>query len=643
MTDGFFMKTYFSKLIQTPWKILIQLASLWISYEAVIDLQSLPANSMKWKAIFYILSSGILLLNGVLFSGLFTRLGGEIRSRIARLPAATKIISVCILNIFPGFFLIYIEWGGYFTGAYFRFVIYLIVSIFTALLVFQSDKKCRNIQVIFLSFGISAFIFSLIVNFSGVRTTPFSLSWSEGNRFYDYSLTFGKNLYTYTGDLHVPYFSPGRYALWGSLFLIPGLPIWVHRLWDAFLWGFMPLLLSGLLTRKIQNTLLKWGVTLWGAMFIMQGPVYPHLLVPMIFLVLILWSDKLWVKLVAGAVISYYAGISRFTWALLPGTWLVLYDLIFEYPNRKGNWFIKLIPTSLLGLAGVLPGVFGSWGSILYPEQSFATTQPLLLYRLLPNATYGEGILLGAGLIITPLIAILAWLIGSTTWKMNKLALASIIVSMSGFLVVGLAASTKIGGGSNLHNLDMFILTLEFVTILAITQLQSKLEPMQILVPTWILILLIIIMIIPGWISYRRGSFTELFNMDLENRSLITIREEVDRAKELGEVLFIDQRQLLTFGYIIDVPLIPEYEKKYMMDQAMGNNKQYFEQFYSDLQNERFKLIISDIQKTTIQKQEEAFSEENNAYVKWVSRHVLEYYVPILTIKKLGIQLLVPK
>jgi hypothetical protein len=625
------------------WKILTQLTALWISYKAIIDLQTLPANSTKWQVIFYILFCVIVLLNGVFFTGLFTRFGEVIRTRIAKLPIIVKIITACILNIFPGIFFIYIEWGSYFTGAYFRFVTYLFVSILTALLLFQADNKWKTIQGFILSFGISAFIFSILVNLSGVKITPFSLSWSEGNRFYDYSLTFARNLYIYAGDLHVPYFSPGRYALWGSLFLIPGLPIWAHRLWDAFLWGFMPLLLSGLLTRKIQNSLLRWGITIWGALFIMQGPVYPHLLVPMILLVLFLWSDKLWVKLLVGVVISYYAGISRWTWALLPGTWLVIYDLIVEYPNRNGSWIKKLVPTALLGLAGILPGVIGTWGSVLFPEQSFATTQPLLLYRLLPNSTYGEGILLGALLVFAPLIAILAWLIGSVKWKVNQLALAAIIVSMGGFLVFGLAASTKIGGGSNLHNLDMFILTLVFLAVLAITQMQSRLEPMQIQVPQWILIALIIIMTIPGWITYRSGGFTEPINQELENRSLITIREEVDKAKGLGEVLFIDQRQLLTFGYIKDVILIPEYEKKYMMDQAMGNNAQYFEQFYTDLRNKRFKLIISDIQKTNKQKQEEAFSEENNAYVKWVSKELLNYYVPIATIKKLGIQLLVPK
>jgi hypothetical protein len=427
------MKKYISNLSQAPWKTFFQLISIWISYSAIVDMQNFPANSTKWKMIFYLLSAGIVLLNVLVLFRLFTSIGKHYFNLPGRLPVPVKIILVVILNTLPGIFLLYSEWGAYFTGSYLRLLIYLIVSGVTALLFFKSENMWQTTQGLLLSLGISAYAYALIINLAGVSTSPFSLGWSEGNRFYDYSLTFAKNLYIYPGDLGVPYNTPGRYALWGSLFLIPGLPIWVHRLWNALLWGLSPLLLTVLMTRKIHRPLLRWGVILWGALFIMQGPVYPHLLVPMILLSVFIWSDKLWVKLVAGATISYYAGISRFTWALLPGTWLVIFDLIVDYPNRNGSWIKKLIPSTLLGLAGILPGVLGSWGSVLFPEQSFATTQPLLLYRLLPNATYGEGILLGAVLVFATLIAILVWVVGSAQWKVNKLALAAIIVSMSGF------------------------------------------------------------------------------------------------------------------------------------------------------------------------------------------------------------------
>jgi hypothetical protein len=594
-------------------------------------------------AIRYLIVAAIIVFDLTLFSRLFHKLRWITPDWLNKIPRFIRIIFVIVLNTFPGVIIIFSSFGDHFTGLYLRIAIFLIVSTLTAMLLFPADNKWQTARALLFCFGITTFLISFIVYLSDVRTTPFSLNWSEGNRFYDYSLIFAKNLYIHTGDLSVPYNSPGRYALWGSLFLIPGLPIWAHRLWNALLWGLTPLILTGILSKRIDKPLLRWGLILWGALFIIQGPVYPHLLVPMILLAIFIWSDKLWVKIIAGAIISYYAGISRYTWAILPGIWLVLYDLIFDYPERTGGWIKKLTPPTLLGLVGILPGVIGSWGGIFEPEQSYTTSQPLLAYRLLPNATFSEGILLGTALISIPIIVVFAWLIGSGKWKLKKLAKAAILVSVGGLLAIGVVASTKIGGGGNLHNLDMYILTLVFLALIAVTQIQRQSDPGQFRVPQWIMIVLIILAVIPGWLAIESGHPVQSDSPDIIKKGLSTIIQEVNKAKGQGEVLFIDQRQLLTFGYVKDVPLVPDYEKKFMMDQAMGNNKPYFDEFYRDLSDHRFVLIVSDIQKTNYQQQNEASSDENNAFVKWVSVPILSYYKPYFTSKQLGFQLLIPR
>ncbi len=56
-------------------------------------------------------------------------------------------------------------------------------------------------------------------------------------------------------------------------------------------------------------------------------------------------------------------------------------------------------------------------------------------------------------------------------------------------------------------------------------------------------------------------------SQDIVDEVLNMIQSEADRALEKGDVLFLDQRQLLTFGYITNVPLIPEYEKKVLMEE----------------------------------------------------------------------------
>jgi hypothetical protein len=117
----------------------------------------------------------------------------------------------------------------------------------------------------------------------------------------------------------------------------------------------------------------------------------------------------------------------------------------------------------------------------------------------------------------------------------------------------------------------------------------------------------------------------------------------VATAQGQGEVLFMDQRQLLTFGYVQGVPLILDYEKKIVMDYAMSQKADYFSQFYRDLASHRFSLIVSDPLRVPVKTSASEFGEENNAWVDWVARPILCYYEPIETYGKFRVQLLVPR
>jgi hypothetical protein len=79
-----------------------------------------------------------------------------------------------------------------------------------------------------------------------------------------------------------------------------------------------------------------------------------------------------------------------------------------------------------------------------------------------------------------------------------------------------------------------------------------------------------------------------------------------------------------------------------MMDQAMGANAAYFLPYYQDLQAKRFSLIVTEILRAGL-KDEGVFSEENNAWVEWVSTPTLCFYEPIMTDRVVGVQLLVPR
>lgn len=635
-------KISFNRLLSW-WKVVIYLLTITVTILAIMDMRAFHVKSIKWTLIRMGIILAITLTAFVIYSIMNHKNKWITFVWLDRIPVIFRIILALGLDILPAYIFIYSDLADHFTGFFLRVALLSIVSLVCAILLFARDDKWKLPRSLLVCFTAATFIYTIAVYLSDVRTTPFSLSWSEGNRFYDYSLTFARNLYKYSGVLKVPYNSPGRYALWGSLFLIPGLPIWVHRLWNEVLWLSTPLILMIILAWKIKRPIFRWIVILWGTLFILQGPIYPHLIVPMIVLAIFIHSDKFWVKVIAGAVVSYYAGISRFTWAVLPGIWLVLYDLFNDYPKRSGNWVKRLSRPTILGLAGMIPGAMASWGLMFSPDQSFGTKQPLLAYRLLPNATFSEGILLGAVMISLPILSILIWLITSRRFSLTNLAQAALWISLFGLAAVGLVASIKIGGGGNLHNLDMYILTLVFVVTFAVGRIQKDIEIISPEIPQGIIIALICLFLVPAWFTFHTGSPLQYTRPDLIKRALTTIQKEVGNAKTGGEVLFIDQRQLLTFGYVKNVQLVPDYEKKYMMDQAMADNAAYFDKFYMDLRQHRFAMIIASIQKINFQQQNEGSSEENNAYVKWVTIPLLTYYEPVITGKKVDYQILVPR
>jgi hypothetical protein len=132
----------------------------------------------------------------------------------------------------------------------------------------------------------------------------------------------------------------------------------------------------------------------------------------------------------------------------------------------------------------------------------------------------------------------------------------------------------------------------------------------------------------------------------LTQKALYKIIEKIKESRTRGDVLFMDQRQLLTFGYVKNVPLVPEYEKKIMMDYAMMEDGAYFDQFYNDLKRHRFSLIISDPLKEISVYDEEgnvSFKQENDFWVKWVAEPVLRYYIPIEQFRGMGVQILEPR
>ena len=74
--------------------------------------------------------------------------------------------------------------------------------------------------------------------------------------------------------------------------------------------------------------------------------------------------------------------------------------------------------------------------------------------------------MLGLALAVAPLVVLLV-ILQAGPWHLTALQKLSIVLPLAAFLIVGLIVSTKIGGGGDLHNLDMFLIGLVFAAALA--------------------------------------------------------------------------------------------------------------------------------------------------------------------------------
>jgi len=679
------MKRHISET--TFFKIMINLAAAWVLYRACYEFYQIAWGTGVWLGEFS-RNWAILFFGFVLFSILFFGFVMFLLWRSDKFKALSDTIvvyrekynflgrvSVIIILIVPVYFFQYTPWGIVFQGLYFRVLVWgCVVALSTILL--SRGKSVAGWVELLASLVLTASIFSIAASVRKVSSYPFSLGWSEGNRLWDYSVLFRRDIYDVPPDKYIPVLLDiGRKITGGIPFLIPGISIAGVRLWLALLL-VIPYILVGLAAFYSSLEKRYWlFAALWAFMFLKQGPIHSPL-VFCAFAVALIWNKPLWLASIVVALTGYAAQASRITWLFAPALWIGMLELAgASLRDRKllpSHW-VRAIALGLSGAFGgfLLPRIVGtlsgaSGAGVTVSDVELAVTiQPLLWYRLLPNSTYGAGILLGLLAAVGPLVVVLLYLSVTRRWMLNIWQKLAIILPLSAFLFVGLVASTKIGGGGDLHNMDMFLIGALFTAAIAWNNGGQQWVRQGNEMPLLIKLTLASLIVIPAlgplqeMRSYNFGedlsrlvTLTDTKNaksLDLlpsraiVETSLETIRNEVAIAKSQGEVLFIDQRQLLTFGYIRDVPFVPEYEKKFLMNEALSSNLKYFEPYYADLAAHRFSLIITEPLRTPIKDRSYQFGEENNAWVKWVANPTLCYYEPKQTLKEVSVQLLVPK
>jgi hypothetical protein len=259
---------------------------------------------------------------------------------------------VLALALLPAKILLYTPLGEKFPGIPFRLTMFLSVAGAITLLAARDQEgvlSWRNALVSTLLVG-TVFLFArALVN---VTDYPLSLSWSEGNRIWDYSVMYGRKLYYYPpGKKLEAHIDPGRQSLWGLPFLLPQVSIQGVRLWSALVLTVPYALFGWMVFRPLGKDIKKWlWVGLWGLLFINQGPIYTPLVLSAI-LVAGARRKPLWLALPLVYLAGQYAQMSRLTWMVAPAMWAVMVALVEGVELKDGRLTFRDWPVFWVGLA----------------------------------------------------------------------------------------------------------------------------------------------------------------------------------------------------------------------------------------------------------------------------------------------------
>lgn len=528
-----------------------------------------------------------------------------------------------------------------------------------ALALFLSLRKIRPEIGEWMGFVFSVllvgFVLDVVFIFNSVSDYPLSLGWSETSRYYWASLFWAEKVYGF--DLPWTVYHPSRYMLQSIPFILPGSSLWLHRLWLALLWfvltGAAAFVLVG---RWLKAGSLRWLIAgLWVYLYLRQGPVRFNLLPSLIILFWGFDKERYWKSMGVVLAASVWAGISGINWIPIPGLIAaVLYYLEAAVnDDRLVSWkyffrsFLFFVVGSLAG-AGAFYGYILLSGNQDVGQFGSAFSSALIWGRLWPTASFKPGVLPGVLMVTLPLLflGVRRMLKDKKAWHgLRILGIGAVTLVL---LIAGLVVSVKIGGGTNLHNLDAYMTVVLLFGGYAVfdrygregdgekSGVQDK--PLNLFLGC--------VMLIPAvWVIYFEPIVK--FPSEVEARTAFTqIDTIVGAAVENGqEVLFISERQLVMFDMLaVEVPLVQEYEKITLMEMAMSGNQVYLDAFYQDIREQRFGVIIvNPMQMSLRDVSQDTLAAENNVWVLKVSRPVRCAYENIYTSLEAGVQILVPK
>lgn len=546
--------------------------------------------------------------------------------------------------------------GGLYPNSYVRLGIFSLILLPGLFLLRSAGYENRA----FVLLATAALLYATIYRFAAylpeISLYPFSLDWSEASRYYYASTFLAEQIYGI--DIPPTVLHPSRYLMQSIPYLLPAAPLWVHRAWQVILWITTSSLSAYLITRRIsiKDQLVHYMVWAWVILTLLSLPVYYHLQLSLMIILATFSLRRPWHSLFFVIIASAWAGISRVNWYPVPAM-LAIALYVLEKPvavNKLGRYVTWPF---LFGAVGVFAAFLSQWLYIEWSGNPFSQftssfASDLLFYRLFPNPTYRLGILGGAILYSIPFWAIIGihlvkkW----QRYQISRILLLGLITLT--LITSGIIVSLKIGGGSNLHNLDAYF---EIIIVIALYIYFAKFEPdfptanktglfhrrYLNYLQTGAIILAIIL---PITSALRYGGPLSIPQPDVVQKALRQITRITEKPASSGkDILFIGERQLMTFNVLPNVKLIPEYERVYLMEMAMAGNESYLDQFETDLRNQKYALIINEPVFIRYKGSSEPFGEENDAWVRHVAEPILCYYKPLKYLKEVRVQILVPR
>ncbi len=508
----------------------------------------------------------------------------------------------------------------------------LCFSIFGALIL---DIAKINISSIFkpvfslLVFTLSIFLLSKLLN---INNYPLSLGWSETTHF-----AYGYSFYSaFTGENRIllPYMNHSRYLLLSIPWFFNTSDIIFHRFWETSLFITSTLLTAFLLVKRCKfKKPYNYLFFVWSTLFLLQCPIYYHLLIiPIIIVSTYNHNSKL--KYLIIFLASIWAGYSRINWLLMPAAIsviLYIYDTMKDIDNNQPWTDIK--NSFAIGVSGLFGGILGYLlvylGSNQAPQLLTSAFSSLLLWqRLLPSPAYGMGILLWIIIVTSPAIFLILYKNNNLSNRILKMRYSFVALILAIFFIGGLIVSVKIGGGSDIHNLDGFVLLL---LIVILYELSNRLgfsiryfEKSNLYSLGFTLLFLL-----PG--IFTLNSIRRIVTPDynLANQTINEIQEIIDTAnKDNKEVLLGDQQHLILFGKLTGIEYNSIFEKTLITEAAISLNIKYLQQYnLQPMEDQFFGVLILEPQQWGIKDTKtDRFADENNYYIRIYSKEFRKYY-----------------